>query len=196
MVREFEPHVGLHADSAGPAWDSLCSSPSLSKNKPEKKRKEKKGLWYAWITVQCRKGGCPSPLVSLWIWGRNRGVSKSRRGGRFGAGKMRTWEGRLPGSDPFTVSRYPASCKAAMTDTSVLSPFRTPPQTSASSSLQVFPRKVLDGSKRRLRSEGMCRRAELPGRHVWLYRQASHTTPCPYNSASEEPLLISGTSGN
>ena len=27
-VREFQPHIGLHADSAEPAWDSL--SPSLS----------------------------------------------------------------------------------------------------------------------------------------------------------------------
>ena len=34
MVCEFEPHVGLCADSAEPAWDSfslpLCSSPALS----------------------------------------------------------------------------------------------------------------------------------------------------------------------
>ena len=32
MVREFEPHIGLHADSAEPAWDSL--SPSLSAPSP------------------------------------------------------------------------------------------------------------------------------------------------------------------
>ena len=25
-VREFEPHVGLHTDNAGPAWDSLSLS--------------------------------------------------------------------------------------------------------------------------------------------------------------------------
>ena len=28
MAHEFEPHIGLHADSMEPAWDSL--SPSLS----------------------------------------------------------------------------------------------------------------------------------------------------------------------
>ena len=34
-IGEIEPHVGLHADSAEPAWDSLshslCPSPTLSK---------------------------------------------------------------------------------------------------------------------------------------------------------------------
>ena len=32
MVREFEPHIGLHTDSAEPAWDSLSlsASPVLS----------------------------------------------------------------------------------------------------------------------------------------------------------------------
>ena len=28
VVREFEPHIGLCADSAEPAWDSLSPSPA------------------------------------------------------------------------------------------------------------------------------------------------------------------------
>ena len=33
MVREFNPHAGLCADGAEPAWDSLFLSLSLSLNK-------------------------------------------------------------------------------------------------------------------------------------------------------------------
>ena len=42
QFREFEPHVRLCADCAGPAWDSLSPSLSLSLSLNIKKRKKKK----------------------------------------------------------------------------------------------------------------------------------------------------------
>ena len=56
MVCEFEPHMGLCAESVEPAWDSLSASPLLAHShslKINKQYQQKSwNAWVAWLSIQ------------------------------------------------------------------------------------------------------------------------------------------------